>query len=49
MGPLVILPKGGTMTAKRYIEVLKEYFILFYRRIRVKYGPSVAIQEDNAL
>jgi transposase len=48
IGPLVILPKGGTMTAKRYIEVLKKHFIPFYRRMRAKYGPSVVIQEDNA-
>jgi len=48
IGPLVILPKGGTMTAKRYVEVLKEHFIPFYRRMRAKQGPSVVIQEDNA-
>ena len=49
IGPLIILPKGGTMTVKRYISVLKEHFIPFYRRIRAKYGPLVVIQEDNAL
>jgi hypothetical protein len=48
MGPLIIIPKGGTMTAKRYIEVLKKHFIPFYRRMRCKYGPSVVMQEDNA-
>ncbi|PMD12552.1 hypothetical protein NA56DRAFT_541782, partial [Hyaloscypha hepaticicola] len=48
MGPLVIIPKGGTITAKRYIETLKKYFIPFYRRMRRKYGLGVVIQEDNA-
>jgi hypothetical protein len=27
MGPLVIIPKGGTMTAKRYTETLRKHFI----------------------
>jgi len=48
MGPLVIIPKGGTMTAKRYLETVKKHFIPFYRRMRRKYGPSVVMQEDNA-
>jgi len=48
IGPLVIIPKGGTMTALRYIEVLKKYFIPFYRRMVCKYGPEVVMQEDNA-
>jgi transposase len=48
MGPLVIIPKGGTMTAKRYIETLKTYFIPFYRRMKRKYGKEVVMQEDNA-
>ena len=48
IGPLVIIPKGGTMTARRYIEVLKKYFIPFYRRMVCKYGPEVVMQEDNA-
>jgi hypothetical protein len=43
IGPLVIIPKGGTITAKRYIEVCKKYFILFYRRIVYKYGPEVVM------
>jgi len=29
MGPLVII-KGGQMTARRYLEMLKMHFILFY-------------------
>jgi transposase len=48
MGPLVIILKGGTMTAKRYIKVLKKYFIPFYRRMSCKYRPEVVMQEDNA-
>jgi transposase len=48
MGPLVMLPKGGTTTAKRYIETLKKHFIPFYRRIKRKYGKEVVMQEDNA-
>jgi transposase len=39
MGPLVIIPKGGTMTAKRYLKTLKKYFIPFYCRIRAKHRP----------
>ena len=49
MGPLVILEKGGTMTVKYYLEVVKKYFLPFYRRMRRKYGPDVVMQEDNAL
>ena len=48
MGPLVIIEKGGRMTAKRYLKTLKKHFILFYRRMVQKYGPGVVIQEDNA-
>jgi transposase len=48
MGPLVFIPKGGTMTALRYIDVLKKYFIPFYRQMVRKYGPEVVMQEDNA-
>ncbi len=48
MGPLVIIEKGGRMTAKRYIETLKKHFIPFYKRMRQKYGPDVVMQEDNA-
>ena len=48
MGLLVLILKGGTMTALRYIKVLKEYFIPFYRRMVCLYGPKVVMQEDNA-
>jgi transposase len=48
MGPLVIIEKGGTMTAKRYLETVKKHFLPFYRRMRRKYGPDVVMQEDNA-
>jgi hypothetical protein len=47
IGPLVIIEKGGTMTAKRYLETVKKYFVPFYRRMRRKYGPRVVMQEDN--
>jgi hypothetical protein len=43
MGLLVIIPKGGTMTAKRYLETIKEYFIPFYCLMRKKYGLKVII------
>jgi transposase len=49
IGPLVIIPKGGIMTAIRYNEVLQEHFIPLYNRMRRLYGPDVVIQEDNAL
>ena len=29
MGPLVIIKKGGTMTAKHYLETVKKHFIPF--------------------
>jgi transposase len=48
MGPLVIILKGGTIMAKRYIEVLKKHFILFYKRMVRLYGQEVVMQEDNA-
>jgi hypothetical protein len=48
MGPLVVIPKGGTMTAKRYLETVKKHFLPFYRRMKRKYGPEVVMQEDNA-
>ena len=48
IGPLVIILKGGTITAKRYLNTLKKYFVPFYRRMRKKYGPQVVMQEDNA-
>lgn len=48
MGPLVIIEKGGHMTAKRYLETLKKHFIPFYKKMVEKYGPGVVMQEDNA-
>ena len=39
IGLLVIIPKGGTMIAARYKEVLREHFIPFYKRMRRLYGP----------
>ena len=30
MGPLVIIEKGGRMTAQRYLKILKKHFIPFY-------------------
>jgi hypothetical protein len=47
IGPLVIVPKDGTMTKERYLEVVKTHFILFYRRMKRKYGKGVVVQEDN--
>ena len=35
------------MTAARYLETVKEYYIPFYKRIVKKYGPEVILQEDN--
>jgi hypothetical protein len=46
VGPIYILSKKQTMTFKRYHWVLKTYFILFYNRMRAKYGDEVVIQED---
>jgi hypothetical protein len=48
IGPLVIIKKGGRITAKRYLKTLKKYFILFYHQMVQKYGPGVVMQEDNA-
>ena len=31
MGPLVIIEKGGRMTAKRYLETVKKHFLPFYQ------------------
>ena len=36
------------MIVRRYIRVLRKHFILFYRRIRLKHGSQVIIQEGNA-
>jgi hypothetical protein len=49
MGPLVILEEGGRMTATRYLETVKNYFVPFYKRMVRKYSPRVVMQEDNAL
>ena len=49
IGPLVILPKGQRINAKRYLEMVKEHFVLFYKRIIKKYRKGVVMQEDNAL
>jgi len=43
IGPLVIIEKRRRITAKRYLETPKKYFILFYRRIVQKYGLGVVI------
>ena len=48
MGPLVIIEKGETMTAKRYLETVKKHFIPFYQRMVRKDGRDVIMQEDNA-
>jgi len=48
IGPLVIIPKRGTMTAKRYLETVKKHFLPFYRQMKRKYGLGVVMQEDNA-
>ena len=43
IGPLVIIEKGGRMTAKRYLETLKKHFIPFYERMRRKYRLGVVM------
>jgi hypothetical protein len=48
MGPLVIIEKGGRMTAKRYLQTVKKHVIPFYYRMVRKYGSDVVMQEDNA-
>jgi len=48
MGPLVIIKKGGRMTATCYLEIMKEYYMPFYKRIIKKYSPEVILQENNA-
>jgi transposase len=48
-GPLVVLPKGKTITSEIYLhEVFLPYFLPFYLKMREKYGPQVRMQEDNA-
>lgn len=46
-GAIVIIPRGA-MTAIRYKEILREHFILFYKRMCRLYGPDMIIQVDNA-
>ena len=48
MRRLVIIEKGGRITAKRYLETVKKYFVPFYKRMLHKYGLDIVIQEDNA-
>jgi hypothetical protein len=48
IGPLVILPEGQRMNAKRYLETVKKHFVPFYKRMVKKYGKDVVMQEDNA-
>lgn len=48
MRPLVIILKGGTINAERYMETVKKHFLPFYRRMKRKYDASVLMQEDNA-
>ena len=43
MGPLVIIEKGGTMTAARYLETVKKYYLPFIRRMKAKYGRIINI------
>ena len=45
----MILPKGQRINAKRYLETVKEHFVLFYKRIIKKYRKGVVMQEDNTL
>ena len=49
LGPLVILEKGARMNQHKYFEeVLKPYFIPFYKKMVSKYRKEVVIQEDGA-
>ena len=48
MGPLVLIEDSGRMTAERYLQTVKKYFVPFYKRMVRKYGPDVVMQEDNA-
>ena len=43
----MIIEKGGRMNATRYLEIVKKYFLPFYRRIQEKYSSDIVIQEDN--
>jgi hypothetical protein len=49
LGPLVILLKRARMNQRRYTEeILKPYFVPFYKKIRSKYRKEVVMQEDEA-
>ena len=49
LGPLVIIPKGARINQTRYTEeILKPYFVSFYRKMRRKYGKEVVMQKDGA-
>jgi hypothetical protein len=49
LGSLVILPKGARINQRRYTEeILKPYFVPFYKKIRSKYGKEVVKQENGA-
>jgi len=43
MGPLVILEKGGRITAVRYLETVKKYYVPFYKYIIEKYRLEVIL------
>jgi len=43
ISPLVILEKGGRITAVYYLEIVKNYYVSFYKRIVKKYGPEVIL------
>ena len=44
----MLIKKGRTITAARYLETVKKYFLPFIRKIKRKYRKGVVIQEDNA-
>jgi hypothetical protein len=43
IGPLVIIKRGGRITAKRYLKTPKKHFILFYYQMVQKYSLGVVI------
>ena len=45
----MILPKGQRINAKRYLEIVKEHFVLFYKRIVKKYRKGIVIQKNKPL
>ena len=44
----MLLENGERIKAKRYFEVVKKHFVLFYKMVVSKYGLEVVTQEDNA-